>query len=673
MRLTINRKLLLAFALVLAVTTLGSAITYATVGRMAERQRQVIERRFPTAMASVELKSGLNESLAVLRGYIILGGDSQKADALRKARAEVWERIGATAARIESLAAADSGSSQGNDLASIRTDLAEFRSAQDDIEKIAHAPENIPAMQVLVDDAAPRGAALFSAISEIITEEQTLGATAERKALLGAMADARGSLAAGLASVRGYLLTGDQKWRDDFEAKWKANSDAVERIVAAEAIFTPTQADRWSAYKAVRAEFAPMPERMFALRAAPDWNRANHLLGTKAAPKAQSLAAALDSLIKTQQGLIEQDQSRLAEAMRGVFTVLLGAGAVAAVMAIAMALVIARNVVRPIRLIAGRLREIASGEGDLTQRVHASGRDELGELATWFNAFVEKMQSIIRDIADTTRQVAAASTEVAASASEIAAGLKSQEEHSLQVSAAGEEMASSIREVAQKGVNASTAADGAGHQAQEGGELVAQTVVKIKGIAGEVGQAASVVAELGAKGEQIGQIIEVINDIADQTNLLALNAAIEAARAGEHGRGFAVVADEVRKLAERTTKATEEVARSIREIQTGTEGAVSRMETSRRCVEEGVTLAETSGTAINRIVSSSREIQGLIQQIAAAAEEQSAASEQVAKAIESIKAVTCESAQGADQSSQAAANLSQQAERLQILVGRFKV
>jgi methyl-accepting chemotaxis protein len=195
----------------------------------------------------------------------------------------------------------------------------------------------------------------------------------------------------------------------------------------------------------------------------------------------------------------------------------------------------------------------------------------------------------------------------------------------------------------------------------------------MRSINDSVSASAASVQELGKRGTQIGEIIAVINDIADQTNLLALNAAIEAARAGEHGRGFAVVADEVRKLADRTTKATEEIGESIQAIQTETGDAVERMNAGTAEVERGVELATGAGESLRRIVAGARDVAGMIRSIAAAAEQQSAASEEVSRNVESISSVTRQSSEGAGQAATAAAELSAKAERLQGLVARFKL
>ena len=212
-----------------------------------------------------------------------------------------------------------------------------------------------------------------------------------------------------------------------------------------------------------------------------------------------------------------------------------------------------------------------------------------------------------------------------------------------------------------------------GRTAEEGGGVVEQTVTGMNAISEAVSASADSVRELGARGEQIGQVIEVINDIADQTNLLALNAAIEAARAGEHGRGFAVVADEVRKLADRTTKATEEVADSIRAIQNETENAVERMQSGTEQVAKGVELAGQAGAALREIVGGTRDVSSLVQSIAAGAEQQSSASEEVSRNADAIKAVTQQATEGANQSAAASAQLSSKAESLQQLLGAFKL
>jgi methyl-accepting chemotaxis protein len=330
------------------------------------------------------------------------------------------------------------------------------------------------------------------------------------------------------------------------------------------------------------------------------------------------------------------------------------------------------KLVKPIAPIVARAQQIAKGDlsGEL---LPIKSNDELGTLTTAMNEMTNSLRDVIRGVSGASREVAAASSQIAASSEEIAAGMNEQSSQVHRVSAAIEEMAASVIEVAQKSADAARSAEDAGKLATDGGSVVQQTIDGMNSISDAVTRSADSVKELGKRGEQIGQIVAVINDIADQTNLLALNAAIEAARAGEHGRGFAVVADEVRKLADRTTQATEEIGQSIKAIQKETGEAVSRMNAGTTQVQQGAQRAGEAGQSLQRIVSSSREVAAMIQSIAAAAEEQSSASDEVAKNVEQISQVSQQTAEGGKQAAQAAFQLATKAEELQSLCSRFKL
>jgi methyl-accepting chemotaxis protein len=351
--------------------------------------------------------------------------------------------------------------------------------------------------------------------------------------------------------------------------------------------------------------------------------------------------------------------------------VVAGLPSAAALALIAGALLTRRSVTSGVAGFASALERVA--QNDFTAKFDESGGGEVGALAACGNRMVGNLRGAFGKVDKSSQQVAAAATQLAATAAQIASGIRTQSTQVEQVSAAVEEVSASNSEVAHKGAEAAQQATESGKQAAEGGQLVDTTVKQIGAVADEVQQTAQAIADLGRRGEQIGQIISVINDIADQTNLLALNAAIEAARAGEHGRGFAVVADEVRKLAERTTKATEEVGQAIKDIQAGTSDAVQRMDRGRARVDESVKLAQNSGAAMNKIVAAQRTVQDLVQAIAGSAQEQRSASEQIAKSISGIAAVARETTQGAEQTSQAANELSQEAESLRSLVSQFRI
>lgn len=315
----------------------------------------------------------------------------------------------------------------------------------------------------------------------------------------------------------------------------------------------------------------------------------------------------------------------------------------------------------------------AMAGGNLTVRMLGSYKGNLLALKNDINTLADSLNDMLAQVNQVVHNSASSAVEISSTADGLAAATQEQSAQADEVASAVEEMSRTITENAMGANKTAEMAQMNGNIATEGGAVVSQTVAKMRDIAKVVRNSAENIEKLGESSKQIGEIISVIDDIADQTNLLALNAAIEAARAGEQGRGFAVVADEVRKLAERTTEATKQIANMIKGIQSETQEAVVAMNKGTEEVQSGIELADKAGESLQQILASTRDLMDMINQIAAASEEQSSTSEQISKNVVSISKVTAESAHRIEDVAHTADELAKMTEQLSMLMKQFKI
>ena len=331
------------------------------------------------------------------------------------------------------------------------------------------------------------------------------------------------------------------------------------------------------------------------------------------------------------------------------------------------------GIARPLRQMVGMLDNIAKGEGDLTVRLQVDRKDELGQIAAGFNAFLAKLQSMIAAVVTSVQQVSDSSEHTADIAIRTNQGVQKQLAEIELVATAVHEMTATAQDVARNATHAAEAANHADQAANQGKQVVQETSAAIAALANEIGRAVGVVQNLAKDSENINAILVAIRGIAEQTNLLALNAAIEAARAGEQGRGFAVVADEVRNLAQKTQQATEEIQNMIQQLQQGTREVVKVMEQSQSKTDDSVEHANQAAQSLESITQAVSVINDMNTQIASAAEEQSAVAEDINRNVTNIGQVANEVASGADEASQASAQLTKLAEQQRRLINQFKV
>ena len=389
--------------------------------------------------------------------------------------------------------------------------------------------------------------------------------------------------------------------------------------------------------------------------------------------KAQTDNLARVSSVAVDKPLAEQSYGKAVAAYESSIKWLAIGCALALLIGAAAAVLISRSIVIPLKSMIAVMRNIAEGERDLTQNIYLQSNDELGEFSKWFDMFMDNIQADVTHIGTGTHQLASAAVQLHATAEQIANGSEKVAAQSVNVATAGEQMSASSGHIAE---NCSLAVDGSRHASEaavSGAQIVDETIAVMGSIANRVKETAQTVERLGSRSEQIGAIIGTIQEIADQTNLLALNAAIEAARAGEQGRGFAVVADEVRKLAERTRKSTTEISEMISAIQSETKGAVVAMETAVDEVAKGSDKAAGSGKALASILHKINEVTEQIKQVATAAEEQTAATLEISNNMHQITDVVAQTSNGARETTKAADQLSELAGDLNAIVKQFKV
>lgn len=325
----------------------------------------------------------------------------------------------------------------------------------------------------------------------------------------------------------------------------------------------------------------------------------------------------------------------------------------------------------PLVQVTAALERLA--EKDLTAKVEAEGDDELGRLSHALNSSVDAIRGVLTSISQTAETLSAAATELSARTIQTTGNTQVQTDKINQIAAAAQQMTSTIGEISQNAELASEASRKSAHTASEGGAVMTSAAASMERIASATSSVAEKMNSLAHRSEEIGKVVTVIQEISEQTNLLALNAAIEAARAGEHGRGFAVVAGEVRRLAERTKSATEEIAGTIQSIQQETSSTLSVMERSRNEVNSGISETGRARTSLDAIITSANDVEHMIQLIATAATEQNSASGEIAESASQISQLSTENYHASQETSEACQSLSNMASELDGIIRQFRL
>nr|WP_095078078.1 methyl-accepting chemotaxis protein [Pseudomonas sp. Irchel s3h17] len=436
-------------------------------------------------------------------------------------------------------------------------------------------------------------------------------------------------------------------------------------------ISSPQERAAYDQYVTLLGQYRQLEERMKTLSRNNQVSELQTLLNTELLNNSEAVNTVLNRLLEINtQGSLDTNQ-QAADQYASAFNLVVALLVVATALTLLFAWLLTNSITQPIANALNAAEAIA--EGNLTRPITVDGTDEAGRLLLAMSKMQEKLRDTLQRISGSATQLASAAEELNSVTDESARGLTQQNNEIEQAATAVNEMTSAVEEVARNAVSTSEASKNATASAGDGRDLVQETVSAIERMSGDVQSTATLIGNLAEESRDIGKVLDVIRGLADQTNLLALNAAIEAARAGEAGRGFAVVADEVRALAHRTQQSTSEIERMIGSIQSGTEHAVDSMRNSTERAESTLNIARGAGLSLDTINSAIVEINERNLVIASAAEEQAQVAREVDRNLVNIRDLSIQSATGANQTSAASNELSRLAVDLNTMVGRFNL
>lgn len=516
---------------------------------------------------------------------------------------------------------------------------------------------------LLVFTVIVAGTGYFS-MSYIVKEyEKSLN---ENAAQLQAATEAQNYLGLAVQAFKDYLLRKDEKYIKQFP-EYEGN---IEKQIEIFAKFS-TDADEKAALDTVRQAIVPYRESFDVMAKARQASDDIAAVDKSIKGVDQPLRKALISLGNIVKNKFENTQQNI----KSIVFKLKAAVVIATVIAIVLGIALSNLLIRKILKSIMAVKDVAekASNGNLTNVVPIYSDDEIGDMASAFNSMLASIKGMFGRLNAAVNTMASSSEELSATVAEITKMVSDQSNRASQIATSSTEMTQTVIDIAKNATDMASSSNDTLNIANEGAGVVSRTISEVRKISQTVSSLAEAMKALGDRSKQIGEIVNVIKDIADQTNLLALNAAIEAARAGEQGRGFAVVADEVRKLAERTGKSTTEISEMIVAIQNETAKAVQSMEEGTRTVESGVDLATQAGDALGKIVGSVSALQSTVQQIASATEEMTATAESISSDIEAVASAAKETSASAEEITHAANDLSILSSDLKADVDKFKI
>ena len=628
----------------------------------------VVENVQPAAMATLELSAQIQGAASSL-GFYLLSNDGVHKTAYQQRIASAEVEL----AQLKKLADKHLQSDFGAAVEKVDKDFSAFKKESQGLLPLAESLiENSPPLKYASGSLNPLTSEILGAAGEMVRSESGEPANAQRKKFLLDIEAMRYGWAMVASNMRIYISFGGEDNLKNVRLFTDQFAEQMKKVDAQKSKYTFEQEDAMKTIKENYQKFMTNLGVMVELHRGDHAREDAFRIRNALTPIMQTLEKSLKNLSESQASIIQNSGRGMVEGLVGSIMFQLGLLIVGMIVAGVVAILLGRAIVGRVTLTAQTMHDIATGEGDLTRRLPA-GRDEIGRLAKGFNEFAAKIQEVIMRAIEALDQVNGKVQRLKVLSEQTSRGADQQQNDTQQAASAVTEITASVQEVARNTAAAAKKAEDVNTEASNGRRVVAQTIDAMDNLANEVESATQVIHRLQEHSHEIGEIVDIIKQIAEQTNLLALNAAIEAARAGEQGRGFAVVADEVRTLAARTQESTKRIEVMIGTLQGGTQEAVAAMDRGRALAKGGVEQAAGAGASLEQVTQAVGAMSDMNTQIASAAEEQSATVEQINKTISAIHHIAEENAAGAQQTHSAINELVALNKELQGLMRQFKI